>query len=74
MVDLMVLAYRVLGNLGLFSLVIHPNFAQLVGCLMLGGTFVAFIPTQASRLPRARGEAYAAYMGTTPWRLFRGVW
>lgn len=59
---------------GICSLIIHPNTAQLLWCLMIGGTFVAFIPVEEGQLIAARGDAYAAYRQRTPWRLFPGVW
>ncbi|MBI4514821.1 MAG: hypothetical protein HY699_03270 [Deltaproteobacteria bacterium] len=66
--------YRAVILAGLCSVVMHPNLAQLLWCLLLGGTFIAFIPMEEGRLSAARGEAYAAYMQRTPWRLLRGVW
>jgi protein-S-isoprenylcysteine O-methyltransferase Ste14 len=59
---------------GLCSLVIHPNLAQLLWCLMIGATFVGFIPVEEAQLIAARGDAYAAYAQRTPWRLLPGVW
>ena len=59
---------------GLCSLIIHPNTAQLLWCLMIGGTFVAFIPVEERQLIAARGEAYLSYMQRTPWRLVPGFW
>lgn len=59
---------------GLCSLAIHPNTAQLLWSLMIGGTFVAFIPVEEAQLTAARGNAYIAYMQKTPWRLVPGVW
>jgi protein-S-isoprenylcysteine O-methyltransferase Ste14 len=59
---------------GLCSLAIHPNAAQLLWSLMIGGTFVAFIPVEEAQLTAARGDAYIAYMQKTPWRLVPGVW
>jgi protein-S-isoprenylcysteine O-methyltransferase Ste14 len=59
---------------GLFSLLIHANAAQLLWCLLIGGTFVAFIPVEEGQLIAARGEDYTAYMQKTPWRLVPGLW
>jgi protein-S-isoprenylcysteine O-methyltransferase Ste14 len=59
---------------GLCSLLIHANVAQLFWCLMIGGTFIAFIPVEEGRLIAARGDAYPAYKQRTPWRLIPGVW
>ncbi|MFI5397475.1 MAG: methyltransferase family protein [Candidatus Binatia bacterium] len=59
---------------GLCSLLIHPNVAQVLWCLLIGGTFVAFIPVEEAQLLAARGDAYAAYVQRTPWRLIPGVW
>jgi hypothetical protein len=59
---------------GLCSLLIHPNFAQLLWCLLIAGTFIVFIPVEERQLIAARGEAYIAYMQKTPWRLVPGVW
>jgi protein-S-isoprenylcysteine O-methyltransferase Ste14 len=59
---------------GLCSLVIHPNAAQLLWCLLIAGTFIGFIPVEEAQLTAARGEAYVAYAQRTPWRLFPRVW
>jgi protein-S-isoprenylcysteine O-methyltransferase Ste14 len=59
---------------GVFSLLVHPHAGQLLWALMIGGTFVAFVPIEEGQLIEARGEAYRAYMEATPWRVFRGVW
>jgi len=58
----------------LCSLIIHANLAQLLWVLMIGATFVAFIPIEEARLLAKRGDEYRAYMLQTPWRLVRGVW
>lgn len=59
---------------GAFSLIIHPNMAQVLWCLMVAGTFLAFIPVEERQLIAARGDAYLAYMQRTRWRLVPGVW
>lgn len=66
--------YQAVILAGLCALLVHPNAAQLLWTLLIGGTFIAFIPVEEARLIAARGEAYRAYMTRTPWRLFRGVW
>jgi protein-S-isoprenylcysteine O-methyltransferase Ste14 len=37
-------------------------------------SFLAFIPFEERQLLRARGDAYRAYIGETPYRVFRGIW
>lgn len=59
---------------GLCSLIIHANPAQLFWVLMIGGTFIGFIPLEEARLLAKRGDEYRAYMSRTPWRLVRAVW
>lgn len=59
---------------GLCSLLIHPHAAQAFWVVLVGFTFVAFIPIEERQLIAARGEAYERYMRQTPHRLFRGVW
>jgi len=59
---------------GVFSFLVHPTAAQLLWALMIGATFIAFIPVEEAQLLAARGDAYRTYMERTPWRLFRGVW
>jgi protein-S-isoprenylcysteine O-methyltransferase Ste14 len=66
--------YRAALLAGLCSIVIHPHVAQVLWCLLIGGTFVLFIPVEERQLIAARGDAYRAYMHATPWRLLRGVW
>lgn len=66
--------YQAVILAGICSLFIHPNVAQFVWCLLIGGTFVLFIPVEEAQLRTARGDAYRAYMQTTPWRLWPGVW
>jgi len=66
--------YRAALLMGVCAFILHPNAAQLVWSLMIGGTFVAFIPIEEKQLLEARGEEYREYMRATPWRVFRGVW
>jgi hypothetical protein len=66
--------YRAALLAGLCSIVIHPHPAQVLWCLLIGGTFIAFIPVEERQLIAARGDAYRTYMQATPWRLLRGVW
>jgi protein-S-isoprenylcysteine O-methyltransferase Ste14 len=60
--------------MGLASLLVHPNAAQLVWTIAIGLTFIAFIPIEERQLLRARGDEYRAYMRVTRYRVFRGVW
>jgi protein-S-isoprenylcysteine O-methyltransferase Ste14 len=66
--------YQAVVLAGLCSLLIHPNIAQLLWCLMIGTTFVLFIPIEEAQLVAVRGDAYQVYMQQTPWRLVPGVW
>jgi protein-S-isoprenylcysteine O-methyltransferase Ste14 len=66
--------YRAALLVGLSSLLIHCNAAQVFWCTMIGGTFVVFIPIEERQLLAARGAAYERYMQQAPWRLVRGVW
>ena len=66
--------YQAVILAGLCGLLIHPNAAQVLWTMLIGATFVVFIPVEEGRLVGARGEAYRAYMEQTPWRLFRGLW
>ncbi|HWP67350.1 MAG TPA: isoprenylcysteine carboxylmethyltransferase family protein [Candidatus Limnocylindria bacterium] len=66
--------YRGAVCMGLSSLLIHPNAAQLVWAAAIGLTFVGFIPIEERQLLRARGDEYRAYMSVTRYRMFRGVW
>ncbi|GIW42645.1 MAG: hypothetical protein KatS3mg076_3222 [Candidatus Binatia bacterium] len=66
--------YRAAIFAGVSSLFLHANAAQLLWVLLVGGTFVAFIPVEEAQLVASRGDAYRAYMEKTPWRLLRGVW
>lgn len=56
------------------SLLINPNTSQLFWIILLGATFIAFIPVEEAQLIRARGDDYREYMKKTPWRLIPGVW
>jgi protein-S-isoprenylcysteine O-methyltransferase Ste14 len=66
--------YRAALLAGISSIVIHPNVAQVLWCLMIGATFVGFIPVEERQLLEARGDEYRAYMEVTRWRLVRGIW
>jgi protein-S-isoprenylcysteine O-methyltransferase Ste14 len=66
--------YRAVVLMGLASLVIHPNAAQLLWTLMLGASFIGFIPVEEAQMLEARGDEYRQYCKQTPYRLFRGVW
>lgn len=56
------------------SLLIHPNGAQLAWAILLGATFIVFIPLEERQLLAARGEEYQRYMQVTRYRVVRGVW
>lgn len=60
--------------IGLASLLINPNTAQLLWVGMIGATFIIFLPIEEAQMIRARGDDYRAYMKQTPWRLFPGIW
>jgi protein-S-isoprenylcysteine O-methyltransferase Ste14 len=66
--------YRAAVLGGLCTLLIHPNAAQLLWVLMVGGTFIGFIPVEENRLIAARGDTYRDYQKQTLYRLFRGIW
>lgn len=66
--------YRAALLAGLCSVLIHGNAAAVFWALLIGSTFVFFIPIEESQLLAARGEAYIEYRQRTPYRLFRGVW
>jgi protein-S-isoprenylcysteine O-methyltransferase Ste14 len=66
--------YRAALCAGLCSILIHANGAQVLWCVMIGATFVGFIPVEERQLLEARGDAYRAYMHQTQWRVFRGIW
>jgi protein-S-isoprenylcysteine O-methyltransferase Ste14 len=59
---------------GICGLLAHPNPAQLFWTLLIGATFVAFIPVEEAQMTAARGDDYRHYMEATPYRLFRGIW
>jgi protein-S-isoprenylcysteine O-methyltransferase Ste14 len=56
------------------SLLVHPNAAQLFWGVMVGLTFVVFVPVEEAQLIAQRGEQYRLYMEQTRYRLIRGVW
>jgi len=47
---------------------------QLLWTLLIGVTFVAFIPLEEAQMMAARGDDYRRYMKATPYRIFRGLW
>lgn len=66
--------YRAFMLMGLAALVVHPNAGQLLWTLLLGGTFIGYIPVEEAELLEARGDDYRRYCEQTPYRLFRGIW
>jgi protein-S-isoprenylcysteine O-methyltransferase Ste14 len=66
--------YRAIFLMGGAALIVHPNLAQLFWTLMLGSTFLVFIPVEEEQLLEARGDDYRRYCERTPYRLFRGIW
>ncbi len=66
--------YRAAMLLGLAVLVYHPTAAQLLWTLMVGATFIGFIPREEAQLLEARGDEYRRYCERTPYRLFRHIW
>lgn len=56
------------------SLLVHPNTAQLFWALLVGASFVLYIPIEEEQLLKARGDEYREYMEETPWRLFPEIW
>lgn len=66
--------YRAAILAGLCGLLIHPNAGQLLWTLLIGATFVAFIPVEEAQMIAARGNDYREYMQRTPYRLLRGLW
>ena len=66
--------YRGAVFLGLSSLLLHPNVAQLFWIAMIGATFISFIPIEEKQLLKARGDEYRAYMEVTRYRLIKGIW
>lgn len=59
---------------GICGLFLHPHTGQLLWTLLIGATFVAFIPVEESQMIAARGDDYREYMQHTPYRLLRGLW
>ena len=66
--------YRAAILAGVCGLFLHPHAAQLFWTLLVGATFVAFIPVEEAQMISARGDDYRRYMKTTSYRLFRGIW
>jgi protein-S-isoprenylcysteine O-methyltransferase Ste14 len=66
--------YRAFIIMGLASLLVHPNVAQLFWVALFGATFIAFIPVEEAQMVRARGDDYRSYATRTRWRLVRGIW
>jgi protein-S-isoprenylcysteine O-methyltransferase Ste14 len=66
--------YRGAVYMGLTSLLLHPNTAQLVWIAAIGLTFAAFIPIEERQLIKGRGDEYIRYMEVTRYRLLRGIW
>jgi protein-S-isoprenylcysteine O-methyltransferase Ste14 len=46
----------------------------LLWAILIGGTFVAFIPVEKRQMIAAHGNDYLAYRKKTRYRLFRGLW
>ena len=66
--------YRAATGAAVCTLFLHCHLSQLLWSLLIGATFIFFIPIEEGRLIAARGDAYRAYMQAVPWRLLRGVW
>jgi len=66
--------YRGATFMGLVSVLVHPNAAQLAWAVAVALTFIGFIPIEEAQLLRARGDEYRAYMAVTRYRIFRGIW
>jgi len=66
--------YGAVVQAALFSLLIHPELAQVFWGVLIAGTFVAFIPFEEKQLIGALGETYLMYRERTPYRLFKGMW
>jgi len=66
--------YRAAILAGICALFIHPTAGQLLWTLLIGATFVAFIPVEEAQLMRARGNDYGRYIQQTPYRLLKGIW
>ncbi len=59
---------------GACSLLIHPNMAQMFWAVLIGITFIGFVPIEEAQLLDARGDDYRRYQERVPYRLFRGIW
>jgi protein-S-isoprenylcysteine O-methyltransferase Ste14 len=66
--------YRAAILAGVCGLFLHPHMGQLLWTLLIGLTFVFFIPVEEAQMIKARGDDYRRYMNATPYRLFRGIW
>jgi protein-S-isoprenylcysteine O-methyltransferase Ste14 len=66
--------YRAAILAGVCGLFLHPHVGQLFWTLLIGATFVAFIPVEEAQMIAARGDDYRRYKKATPYRLLRGVW
>jgi len=66
--------YRAALFAGVCSVFLHGTAASLLWALMIGATFLLFIPIEERQLVAARGDAYREYCKQTPYRLLRGVW
>ncbi|MBP1610226.1 MAG: Phospholipid methyltransferase [Acidobacteria bacterium] len=66
--------YRAAILAGACGLFLHPNMGQVFWTLLIGATFIAFIPVEEAQMIAARGDDYRRYMKATPYRLFRGLW
>lgn len=66
--------YRAAVFLGLSSLLLHPNAAQLLWAVMISATFLLIIPIEEKTLLKYRGDEYRAYMEKTPHKVFKGIW
>jgi protein-S-isoprenylcysteine O-methyltransferase Ste14 len=66
--------YRGAVLMGLSSLLLHPNTAQLAWVVTISLTFASFIPIEEKQLIQGRGDEYRNYMKDTPYRIFRGIW
>jgi protein-S-isoprenylcysteine O-methyltransferase Ste14 len=66
--------YRAALFAGLCSVLIHGNVAALFWAVLVGATFLLFIPIEEQQLLAARGTAYLEYRERTPYRVLRGIW
>ncbi len=66
--------YRAAVGYALASLLIHPNACQLLFAVMVGASFLGFIPFEESQLVRHRGEDYERYRQATPYRVLNRIW